>query len=125
MKLFDLFEHKNNRLQLNELNLVNLDAVQQTVDAYANKVTSPEAKQWFQKNVRNYLVNSPKDNEQLSQGHNIPDDSPEWLKKAMASGTPLFSFKIDNQTKQELDHIADYLNSEEGAPLIPKLFKVT
>lgn len=129
MKLYEFFEHKSRiseeKVRLDELNVVNMDTLKQVTDAYANKVTQPEAKAWFQKQVRNFLINNPRDNEELGAETQIDDTSPEWLQKAKAQGAKLFNFKISNETKGELDHIADWLNSEEGSKIMPKLYKVT
>lgn len=122
MKLIQLFEYRET---LNEFNVINIEQIDKVTQEYTNKLQNQQAKDWFLKQVKKFLINSQSDVEMANIDPQEVGSEKEWLKKALEKGEKLFQFNLSPQTHQHLDHIVDWLNSEQGQEVAPKLFKVT
>ena len=71
---------------------------------------------WTVTTLKKYIVNDYP-GIQSFRGQ-IPEDGPDWLKKAKDRGTELFIFKPSTQLKDQVDHIIDYLESLGKVPAI-------
>lgn len=113
MKLFELFEPdlNNNPNILLEFNVVNLDDIEKEMKKYSAKVDYPEAKSWFEKQVKNYIINNPEDNKEIAAQNLERFATQPWMAKAIERGDKLYNFQMSQSTKDKLDHIADWIES--------------
>ena len=108
MKLFELF--------LIEFNVINdkesypahgiVTNIAEYVAQYSDQIEYDQAKSWFKKQVRKFLLSDPETNSQI---HKVPENSPDWAKKA-AEHNELYAFAPNNKRDREFQHLTDWLN---------------
>lgn len=111
MKLIEMFEP----VLLMEANVLNPDVIDGLCRRFSMRVEDPRGRQWFEKKLRAFILNTPSLLEPLAYPPGeAPDDLPSWAAQAAARGD-LYYFRIDGPTTAgltaKLDHIVDWFNA--------------
>jgi hypothetical protein len=131
MKTSDLLKFRSiyeSRL-LAELKLpvVNEKEVTKVLDKYTFQAKNNQISQWFNSVVKNYLISDQnKDNIKIGEKEASEiKDLPDWAKISLEKNQDLYKFNISDKTKEILDRIFDFLQSNDASPLYNKLQKIT
>ena len=110
-------------VKLCELNVINIDAIEKFTAEFLPQIEFEPARKWFQKSVRNLLINDEKFNTRIAQ---VSPTAPEWMKQRYKENVPLYRFQPSGDLTNKLSHIVDWLNSvhqvsqEKVDPATPK-----
>jgi hypothetical protein len=95
-------------MRLDELNVINVDAIEKYANGLVAHIKFEPAKKWFFNSLRKLLINDEKFNARIAQ---VSPTAPDWLKQKYKENVPLYRFAPSNDLTQRLDHIVDWLNS--------------
>lgn len=117
--LLSLMEKQQN------LSIVNIDDMTKVINSYAARTTKLEVIQWFNSVVKNYLRQSARDNLPILPTYAANYDLPDWAEISLEKNQDINFFKISAQTKETLNRIFDFLQSDAASKLLPKLQRIT
>ena len=95
-------------MRLDELNVINIENIEKYVDGFLPNIEYEPAKKWFQKSVRNLLINDEKYNTRIAQ---VSPTAPDWMKQRYKENIPLYRFSPSGDLTTKLAHIVDWINS--------------
>lgn len=111
MRVFELITETEN---LFEFNVINIDAIEKFIEEQLPTIAYEPCRKWFFSAVRKFLINDERSNSRITT---ISSNAPEWLKKKHEQNKEenkpddFYYFHLDNNIKQRLGHVIDWLNS--------------
>lgn len=91
-------------------NVISVDKIEDYVKELKTGV--PQIDKWLGSNLRNYLIRDHDEVKPVQPGQVGPE--PEWLKKAFEKGEPVYEVFMLRPFKDKIDHVIDYLKSDEA-----------
>ena len=96
-------------------NVINVDEIEEFLSAYKHP-DKPAVDKWVQNNFRNWLI---RDYDGAGEMRLQPDSPelktfPDWAKKAVEKGETLYGVSFDKPLIDKLEHVIDYLMSDEA-----------
>ena len=76
-----------------------------------DRAANPGVKKYIKSNLRNWLINSFEDVEQIRRPK---AGDPDWLKTALERGDEVYSLDLSPREMETISHWLDYLNTVEG-----------
>ena len=76
-----------------------------------DRAANPGVKKYIKSNLRNWLINSFEDVEQIRR---YKAGDPDWLKTALERGDEVYSLHLSYKDMETISHWLDYLNTVEG-----------
>jgi len=96
---------------LNERNIINQDDVDNYLDALSKETPHPEVKEWIQKRLRLYLLNSYPEVDELSPKELEHQSIPKWVPDAIKRGDKIYRIDLSPIPElHEIEHIVDCMN---------------
>jgi hypothetical protein len=115
MKLLEVFNIINEAQFLIERDVLNAKELKAWVQQSAERVQQPQSKTWFASQLYKFLINRYQEGARpLTQP---PADAPEWLLAKMQAGEPVLSIEPQQELRQEVEGVVDWLNAESKADL--------
>jgi hypothetical protein len=90
------------------------------IEDYINGIETGDKRvdQWLKQTLRKYLI---RDYEQVAPVNKAEENSPEWLKKSLEKGDKVVQVRLDNTFKDKIQHIIDYLKSQDAPQNLDRL----
>ncbi len=110
MKFLELARAINHEQMLMERDVINAPDVKLWVKQLAQRATSLTGQQWVTSQVFDYLINKTEDRAIVSQVHDVPDGSPDWLVAKMQSGSPLYQVQTTTEFATIANGVIDWIN---------------
>ena len=94
-------------------NVINVDEIEKFVNEF--RTEKPSVDKWLRANLRNWLIRDSEAGElKLKPDEPGLKELPSWAKKAVEQGEALYDVVIDKPLRDKIDHVIDYLKSDDA-----------
>lgn len=105
-----LLDTINESYTLMERDVLNAGELKKWVRSTSDRVATPQAKQWIQSQLFQFLINRYTDPRGVQRISQPSEDHPEWLQQKLQSGAEVYQVQPTQELNANIGEVADWIN---------------